>query len=106
MKMSIELILAFLNMIFSVLGDCNAGHGKTTCITEDLLQMLMRVNKLGVPIQERKERIAFLAFVKGIPTTSNNVIKFEDVKTNIGNHYNPTLEFSQHLDMAFTSCLV
>ncbi|XP_052077643.1 uncharacterized protein LOC127715591 isoform X2 [Mytilus californianus] len=106
MKMTIQFILAFLTMGVSVSGDCDAGHGKTTCITEDLLQMLMRVNKLGVPIQERKERIAFLAFVKGIPTTSNNVIKFEDVKTNIGNHYNPTLEFSQHLDMAFTSCLV
>ncbi|CAG2247764.1 C1QL [Mytilus edulis] len=74
----------------SVSGDCEAGNGKTTCITEDLLHMFMRVNSIGVPLKEPKKRIAFLAFVKGSPKLSGDVIKFNNVKTNIGNHYNPT----------------
>ncbi|CAC5382344.1 C1QL [Mytilus coruscus] len=77
-------------MSVSVSGDCDAGHGKKTCITEDLLQMLMRVNRQGDIITGPKKRIAFLAFVKGNPILSNNVIKFDDVETNIGNHYSPT----------------
>ncbi|XP_052077644.1 complement C1q-like protein 2 [Mytilus californianus] len=90
MKVSIELIIAFLTMSGSVSGDCNAGHGKTTCITEDLLQMFIRVNRQSNIIPGPKQRTAFLAFVKNHPTLSNNVIKFDDVETNIGNHYNST----------------
>ncbi|CAC5412927.1 C1QL [Mytilus coruscus] len=87
MKMTIQLILAFLTLSVSVSGDCNAGHGKTSCITEDLLQMFIRVNRQS---DIKPEKTAFLAFVKNHPIMSNNVIKFDDVETNIGNHYNPT----------------
>ncbi|VDI51217.1 Hypothetical predicted protein [Mytilus galloprovincialis] len=80
-------------MSVSVSGDCNAGHGKTSCITEDLLQMFLKVNRQSDITQGPKKRIAFLAFVKNHPVLSNNVIKFEDVETNIGNHYNPTTGF-------------
>ncbi|XP_076071772.1 uncharacterized protein LOC143043261 [Mytilus galloprovincialis] len=90
MKMTVQFIIVFLTMSVSVLGDCDAGNGKTTCITEDLLHMFMRVNRIGVPLQEQKKRIAFLAFLKGHSKLSNEVIKFDDVKTNIGSHYNPT----------------
>ncbi|CAC5412928.1 C1QL [Mytilus coruscus] len=65
MKVTVQLIVAVLTLSVSVSEDCNAGHGP-------------------------KKMIAFLAFVKGTPTLSNYVIKFDDVETNIGNHYNPT----------------
>ncbi|XP_052077638.1 complement C1q-like protein 4 isoform X2 [Mytilus californianus] len=85
MKVTVQFILAFLTMSVSVSGDCDAG--KTTCITEDLLQMFIRVNRQS---DIKPERPGFLAFVKNHPTLSNNVIKFDDVEINIGNHYNPT----------------
>ncbi|VDI38865.1 complement C1q tumor necrosis factor-related protein 3-like [Mytilus edulis] len=90
MKMTIQLILAFLTPSVCVSGDCDVLHGKTSCITEDLLQMIIRVNRQSDIKQGSKQMIAFLAFVKGTPVLSNNGIKFEDVETNIGNHYNPT----------------
>ncbi|XP_052066785.1 complement C1q-like protein 3 [Mytilus californianus] len=38
-----------------------------------------------------KDRPAFFAFVKAsVLFTGNDILKFKDVRTNIGNHYNPT----------------
>ncbi|VDI19324.1 Hypothetical predicted protein [Mytilus galloprovincialis] len=44
------------------------------------------------PKDSLKARPAFFAFVKAnsISFTGNDIMKFDDVRTNIGNHYNPT----------------
>ncbi|XP_076109125.1 complement C1q-like protein 3 [Mytilus galloprovincialis] len=71
-------------------GQCDAVQGKTTCITEDLLKMLMGMNKCSCKSTGHRKGAAFFAFLKGVKSfTGNDVLKFEEVTTNIGHAYNP-----------------
>ncbi|XP_063403475.1 complement C1q-like protein 3 isoform X1 [Mytilus trossulus] len=67
---------------------CNAKRGKTTCVTEDLLEMLIRINsrKSG---SDENIKSAFYASLKGDVSLSdsNKVLKFEDVRVNRGRGY-------------------
>lgn len=63
--------------------------GKSTCVTEDLIQMLIGMNKGNC--QESKNRPVFFSFLKNtITLTGSNVLKFDEVTTNLGKNYNPS----------------
>ncbi|XP_063425948.1 complement C1q tumor necrosis factor-related protein 3-like [Mytilus trossulus] len=67
---------------------CEAAKGKTTCITEDLLEMLMNIKDQRSQVSTM--RPVFFAFLKSSTTYSGSMVyKFDDVRTNIGNGYNP-----------------
>ena len=70
---------------------CNASHDKTICITEDLLQMLMGINTRKVS-DGRPQPAFFASLVKDPYTITgiNSVVKFEDVKVNRGQGYDPS----------------
>ncbi|XP_076104037.1 complement C1q-like protein 3 [Mytilus galloprovincialis] len=60
-----------------------------SCISEDLLRTLLAIK--GSCKQENVDKPAFFAFLKSDLTSSGTqVIKFQDARINIGNHYNPT----------------
>ena len=68
---------------------CNVSNDKTTCITEDLLQMLMGINTRN---DGRLQPAFFASLVKNPYTLTgiNDVVKFEDVRVNRGQGYNPS----------------
>ena len=70
---------------------CNVSNDKTTCITEDLLQMLMGINTRKVS-DGRLQPAFFASLVKQPYTLTgiNDVVKFEDVRVNRGQGYNPS----------------
>ncbi|XP_052099181.1 complement C1q-like protein 3 isoform X2 [Mytilus californianus] len=70
------------------LASCNPG--KTTCVTEDLLHMIMRA---GPTLKDDLERRpTFFASLKTSQTLSNirDIVKFDDAKINIGGGYDST----------------
>ncbi|VDI11058.1 Hypothetical predicted protein [Mytilus galloprovincialis] len=94
MKCYLVLVVVIIRANFlKVEADCNAGKGKTTCITEDLLYMLM--NKPGSSLsqcecKDRNKRTAFMAnFKKTVTASTDYVFKFDKVRANQGNSYNP-----------------
>ncbi|XP_052076985.1 complement C1q-like protein 3 [Mytilus californianus] len=69
-------------------GQCDSVQGKTTCITEDLLKMLMGMNKCSC--KSHRQGAVFFAFLKATTTfAGNDVLKFDEVTTNIGGAYKP-----------------
>ena len=70
---------------------CSVSQDKTTCITDDLLEMLMGINTRKV--SDGRLQPAFFASVTKHPyslTGANAVVKFEDVRVNRGQGYNPS----------------
>ncbi|CAC5359537.1 C1QL [Mytilus coruscus] len=70
------------------LASCNPG--KTTCVTEDLLHMIMRA---GPTLKDDLERRpTFFSSLKTSQTLSNikDIVKFDDAKINIGGGYDST----------------
>ncbi|CAC5396757.1 C1QL [Mytilus coruscus] len=86
------VVVIFRTNIPQVVGDCNAEKGKTTCITEDLLHMLM--NRPGsspskCECKDRNRRTAFAAILKkSVNPNTNYVFKFDKVEVNQGNNFN------------------
>ncbi|XP_063414803.1 complement C1q-like protein 3 [Mytilus trossulus] len=69
-------------------GQCDAVQG--TCITEDLLKTLMGMNKCPCKSTEQRKGAVFFAFLKATTTFGgNDILKFDEVTTNIGQAYNP-----------------
>ncbi|CAG2247798.1 C1QL [Mytilus edulis] len=70
----------------------SAPNNKRICMTEDLLKLLMKTVRGGDFKPEKHvsvNRPAFLAYAK-TSSKVGNVIKFDDVETNIGKHYSPS----------------
>ncbi|CAC5394170.1 C1QL [Mytilus coruscus] len=69
--------------------------GKTTCVTEDLLHMIMRAAstiKDSNSKTDLKRRPTFFASLKTYQTLSNikDIVKFDDAKINVGGGYDST----------------
>ncbi|XP_076102678.1 complement C1q-like protein 3 [Mytilus galloprovincialis] len=89
---TLVLLLLFVN-VGKALTSCNPG--KTTCVTEDLLHMIMR----AVPTfkdsnskADLERRPTFFASLKTSQTLSSirDIVKFDDAKINIGGGYDST----------------
>ena len=86
---------------------CNMSHDKTTCITEDLLQMLMGINTRK---DGRLQPAFFASLVKNPYTLTGitDVVKFEDVKVNRGEGYNTStgVFIAPRKGLYHVSCLI
>ncbi|CAC5418637.1 C1QL [Mytilus coruscus] len=62
---------------------------KASCISEDLIRTLLATRKSCKP--GYNENVAFHAYVaRHTPFSGNDILKFDNVDTNIGNNYDPT----------------
>ncbi|XP_052099185.1 complement C1q-like protein 3 isoform X3 [Mytilus californianus] len=85
MVSSTLVLLLLCANVGKALESCNPG--KTTCVTEDLLHMIMRA---GPTLKDDLERRpTFFASLKTSQTLSNikDIVKFDDAKINIGGGY-------------------
>nr|CBX41698.1 putative C1q domain containing protein MgC1q49 [Mytilus galloprovincialis] len=91
--------LRFICVWFGLIGvslgvgaSCNAKRGETTCVTEDLLEMLIRINSRRGRDWDKQMKPAFFASLKGSValSNSNKVLIFEGVKVNRGGGYDPS----------------
>ncbi|VDI83844.1 Hypothetical predicted protein [Mytilus galloprovincialis] len=93
MKMFMKTCLLFVVVSANLLGVLTgAVEDKRTCMSEDLLKLLMKTDRCcdGQPGKYvSADRPAFLAYAKTSPKLGS-VILFEDVATNIGKHYSPS----------------
>ncbi|XP_071166059.1 heavy metal-binding protein HIP-like [Mytilus edulis] len=86
---TLVLLLLCVN-VGKALASCNSG--KTTCVTEDLLHMIMRAApaiKDSNSQTDLKRRPTFFASLKPSQTLASikDIVKFNDVKINIGGGY-------------------
>ncbi|XP_071135258.1 complement C1q-like protein 3 [Mytilus edulis] len=91
--------LRFICVLFALIGvsvrvtaTCDARRGKTTCVTEDLLEMLMRINSNRGRDWDKQIRPAFFSTLskRFVLSNSNKVLIFEGVKVNRGGGYDPS----------------
>ncbi|XP_063401934.1 protein HP-25 homolog 1-like [Mytilus trossulus] len=85
------VLFALIDVSVRVTATCDARRGKTTCVTEDLLEMLMKIKSTRARDWDKQIRPAFFSTLSKnfALSDSNKVLIFEGVKVNRGGGYDP-----------------